>query len=285
MNIWKRVGAALSSPVTWLSPEGAVCKVCLKPRNGRRVNDPMLRMFDLKLLEQSLCGDCLGSVPWLRRIYCPVCGRGTHCEDCVRTKNRPYKYNRSAVQYDSGMKGWLARYKYRGDEQLSAILGEMLIPPFERLTDTVFRSLEHGNKGKARAHIPLRECWDAVIYVPISKERSEDRGFNQAKQMAGYIADKYKLPLYHLLSRELHTEKQSFKTRSERIKGTKGIFTLQRSELDRLTEEKGNKDSPLRILLVDDIYTTGSTVAACASTLHQNAATELEVYVLTWARS
>jgi len=241
----------------------------------------MLRMFDLKQLEKSLCGDCLGAIPWLQRIRCPICGRGINCEDCLRRKGRPFHYNRSSVQYSEEMKGWLARYKYRGDEQLSVIIGTMLIPAFERLTAAAI-----GNVGTVPAKMAKSTCWDAVTYVPISKERSADRGFNQAQQLAAFIADKYRLPLYHLLERELHTEKQSFKTRLERMKGTKGIFKVNRSEIERLLKESGHaQEKCCRILLLDDIYTTGSTVTECSNTLLESSKQLMQIYVLTWARS
>jgi len=276
VSLVEQASKLLSGTLGWLSPSSRDCLVCAKPRDGRKTQHSILRMFDLGLLEQTLCYDCLSHIPWLQRIYCAVCGRGISCEDCLRSPTRSFQYNRSAVQYDERMKSWLARYKYRGDEQLSEVLGTMLIPAFERLTDTVCP-----NKSAAKA----ASFWDGVVYVPISKERAEERGFNQAEQLACFVAERYGLPLFRLLERSMHTEKQSFKSRAERIKGTQAIFTINQEEMDRMQEVHSNRNDALRILLVDDIYTTGSTVTACANKIHQHAQVKIDVFVLTWARS
>ncbi|GKU76829.1 ComF family protein [Paenibacillus sp. L3-i20] len=300
-----------SRSVDLMAPQSDNCAVCnkgifaAKSRSGNATGET-------NRLHASLCNECYGAIPWLRRIVCSQCGRGIHCEDCMRRTERPFICNRSAVTYNAAMREWLALYKYRGNERLSPILGAMLLPALERLTNEVLaRSnnetahrksfAERGSPKISRIAMPSRKntCWDAITYVPISSERAEERGFNQAEQLAEYVSDALQIPLYELLVRERHTEKMSFKTRSERLRDARLLFSLHRGHMEELIQESERlrenavqssnlhlpKDRALRILLVDDIYTTGSTVEACSKLIQQYFARRIEVYVLTWARS
>ncbi|MGO4538683.1 ComF family protein [Paenibacillus sp. 2TAB19] len=185
------------------------------------------------------------------------------------------------MQYDHTMKGWLALYKYRGNEELAPLLGSMLQPVFEQLTLALGETLKRGS---------ATACWDGITYVPVSSVRAEERGFNQAEQLAAHLAFHYQLPLLALLNRERHTGKQSFKSRSERISDTKKLFRTDAGSLGRLEHIYTSKTertarTKARILLIDDIYTTGSTAEACAEAIIAGCSVPLEVFVLTWARS
>ncbi|OMF35882.1 hypothetical protein BK133_10345 [Paenibacillus sp. FSL H8-0548] len=190
------------------------------------------------------------------------------------------------------MREMLALYKYRGNERLAPLLGDMLIPAFESMTNEIAAQHLRPRTRSSRSKVTMSNYWDAITYVPISTERSMERGFNQAEQLASHIAAKYRLPLMSLLTRSRHSEKQSFKTRAERMSDTKALFTVNHAEFTSL-KTNGNLPirksqlsySTIRILLIDDIYTTGSTAEACAQALHQHAQFPLEIYVLTWARS
>jgi predicted amidophosphoribosyltransferase len=189
------------------------------------------------------------------------------------------------VRYNAVIRDWLALYKYRGHEVLAPLLGAILDTAFDRLRDELSR----------------REAsfiFDAVVPVPLSLERLQERGFNQAERMASYIADRNGLPLFDILKRTRHSDKQSFKTRGARLRDTRDLFSAN----DRIASplfvharqislsESQPSVPRLRLLLVDDIYTTGSTVNACASAII-DAADRIcaglvpEVYVLTLARS
>lgn len=287
-----RFRTVFSASAELLAPHSAACLICGKPHYFA---SGMVGIHTAKLtaqLRNTVCGACLSAVPWLTRILCPVCGRGIYCEDCTRGGPRSFICNRSAVYYNQAMKGLLAQYKYRGNEQLAPLLGDMLIPAFEKMTEQIVLG-----KGVLTHHIAKQRslmavCWDAVTYVPISTERASDRGFNQAEQLASHIAERYRLPLRHLLIRERHTEKQSFKTRSERMRDTKQLFGVNETEWQKLQKKNShpNKSAQpaqhsLRILLVDDIYTTGSTAEACSQILNLCSEKPVEIYILTWARS
>lgn len=165
---------------------------------------------------------------------------------------------------------------------------------------------------------------DAVTYVPVSDERLAERGFNQAEQLAAGLATACRLPIVDLLQRRINTTKQSFKTRGERIQTMQDAFAMQpgamelmidlyrTSELPRhrsmhhqlhtagsylrgarnafyLTSVTAHPQvAPLRLLLIDDIYTTGSTLDACGRVILNAGLSNgipIEVYTLTLARS
>lgn len=138
---------------------------------------------------------------------------------------------------------------------------------------------------------------DAVTYVPVSNERLAERGFNQAERLATGLAAACRLPVVDLLQRRINTTKQSFKTRGERIESMKEAFSISPGAMDILKNlyigEAGSNtvrehSSPLRLLLIDDIYTTGSTLDACGRVILNAGLTlniPIEIYTLTLARS
>lgn len=290
-SLLQRLQSAFASSVQLLAPHSAVCLLCGKSQSQARSAAASNQSKLTTQLRQSLCGDCLSAIPWLTRIVCPKCGRGIRCDDCRRGPQRSFLMNRSAVQYNSAMRALLAQYKYRGNEQLAPLLGDMLLPAFERMSAEL--STRYATpKTRTYTYKNISSLWDAITFVPISPERALDRGFNQAEQLASYVAHHYRLPLMHLLVRDRHTEKQSFKTRSQRMRDTQQLFKVNLVELGKLQEmaqQKSRKangmNSTLRVLLIDDIYTTGSTGEACSQALSQQAERELEICLLTWARS
>lgn len=122
-----------------------------------------------------------------------------------------------------------------------------------------------------------------LTFVPLSQERLAERGFNQAEQLARRLGAKIKLPVVDLLVRHRHTDKQSHKTRSARLQDLEHVFAL-RTDLSRASFPMLRQGGgPLRIYIVDDVYTTGSTLIQCASAI-QRVWPSVEVFGLTWAR-
>ncbi|MNN62254.1 hypothetical protein D3C81_1775400 [compost metagenome] len=119
-----------------------------------------------------------------------------------------------------------------------------------------------------------------------------ERCFNQARSLAFGAATVCKSPVLEILRRS-HTEKQSFKSRRERMESMMGIYApsadaLQSLDTLMLKKKKRGSDGSIRLLIVDDVYTTGSTIDACAATLQmlcRSIGSEPEIYSLTWARS
>ncbi|ADY24397.1 comF operon protein 3 [Bacillus thuringiensis serovar finitimus YBT-020] len=171
------------------------------------------------------------------------------CMDCVRWRNeegyRPFK-NRSLYVYNDDMKGILAQFKFRGDAELVHIFYQSFRELFQKYFTDV----------------------STVIAVPLSREREYERGFNQAELLAACLPVKN---FYSSLRRK-DTEKQSKKSRKERLSGS-NPFYFQREEMFH----------GQHILLVDDVYTTGITVRQIGSLFYDKGASE--VSSLTLCRS
>ena len=114
---------------------------------------------------------------------------------------------------------------------------------------------------------------DAIVPVPLHKQRLKERGFNQSQLLAQAIADNTKIDLLdNVLFRSRYTKPQAKMNRQERIKNVQGAFELAGNSV--LTDKI--------IVLVDDVLTTGSTMNECARVLKQGGAKA--VFCLTLSR-
>lgn len=111
---------------------------------------------------------------------------------------------------------------------------------------------------------------DAVVPVPLHRERERERGFNQSEILASIVAKRFHRPvLRKALARIRRTLPQAGKPR-DRVRNVRGAFTVGNPE--RV------KDRTL--LLVDDVFTTGATVNECAKVLMKAGARRVLVYTL-----
>jgi len=101
---------------------------------------------------------------------------------------------------------------------------------------------------------------DVISFVPLHPSRLAERGFNQSEQLARVIAKKWRVPVVSLLVRSSPTPPQSRQSRAERLRSMEGVFDLHPSI-------PAEKLVALNVLLVDDVYTTGATLGACARVL------------------
>jgi competence protein ComFC len=208
--------------------------------------------------EKVICRECEESFEELKGTLCKICGRRLHelapqfvegdmCYDCIRWEKDPewggvLNRNISLYTYNDFLQELIARYKYRGDYIMANVFKQKIKRNIEALKP------------------------DLIIPIPLSPERLYERGFNQAEAL---IITAGQTPS-HPLTRN-HTEKQSKKSREERIHLHK-IFNISTSA----TFEAKN------ILLIDDIYTTGSTLRHAALPLKK--AGSANILSLTLAR-
>ena len=105
---------------------------------------------------------------------------------------------------------------------------------------------------------------DVVTWVPLARRRRAERGYDQAKAIAVALGHRLELPAVRLLRRPVATGPQTSRTGAERRTAMAGAFAAVRA-------------CPARVLLVDDVLTTGATVAACADALLGAGAREVHV--------
>ena len=117
----------------------------------------------------------------------------------------------------------------------------------------------------------ILKSYDTIIPVPISKKRRKERGYNQseliAKEMAKNLGIEYNTDC---LIKVKNIVEQSKLNKEERQKNIQGVYELH----------KQNKLQNKKILLIDDIYTTGSTVNECCKILKQASPKQIEVFTL-----
>ena len=121
------------------------------------------------------------------------------------------------------------------------------------------------------AALPRDERFDGVVPVPLHWRRRWQRGFNQSELLARAIARSRGVPLMAALRRVRHTATQTGLSNTSRRRNVAGAFQVRLPVAGK------------RILLIDDVMTTGSTVAACAAALRRAGA--LRIVVLTVARA
>jgi ComF family protein len=208
----------------------------------------------------ALCWDCLAGAiyltePWCARCGEPVEGRVDHTFTChlCGTTDRGFDRARSAVRHDGVMREALHRFKYRRALWLRDDLVRLLYAAYRR----------------CYGELPI----DAVTWVPLHRVRRRERGYNQARVLAEGLARRSGLPpAVGALRRTRPTESQTGLTAAQRIPNVRRAFGA------RSRYAFGGA----RLLLVDDVMTTGATVGECARCLREAGAAH--VYVLTFAR-
>jgi ComF family protein len=115
------------------------------------------------------------------------------------------------------------------------------------------------------AAVPRSERFDAIVPVPLHWRKRWQRGFNQSELLARGIGRKWGLPVVHALRRRRFTPAQAGLTNAERRKNVAAAFASRR------------RVEGQRILLIDDVLTTGSTAAACARALRNAGAGRIAI--------
>jgi ComF family protein len=116
-----------------------------------------------------------------------------------------------------------------------------------------------------------RPAADVITYIPPDGDRSVKRGRQPAHDLARALGERWGLPVAHLLERTRPVARQAGLSREARRRNTRGAFRARTVAV------------PRRIVLVDDVYTTGATADAAATALRRAGARE--VAVVTFART
>ena len=207
------------------------------------------------LWERGLCKECIKKIRYVMQPVCCKCGKHLenaleeYCRDC-RERTHYYIKGRALYEYKD-IAPALYRFKYSGRREYAKVFGEEI---------TFF----------------LRDFFeeirpDALVPVPMYRTKERIRGYNQAAVLAQAIGEYTGIPVYKdLVKRIKNTRPLKLLNPEERLNNLKKAFILT---------ENGVKLSV--IVIIDDIYTTGSTIDAIAEVLQENA--DRKVYFVTLA--
>ncbi|MGG0814085.1 hypothetical protein ABE142_15705 [Paenibacillus alvei] len=283
---------------TLLRPKLYTCMICKSSIQINQTAPSRPPIPNEQHLLPLMCRKCIHLIPWIDALGCSDCGRAIRCPDCQRhpLQNDGLRANRSVVQYDDRMKQWLAQYKFKGNREYEQIMLSMMQLAYEPLLSTVWglrtqeRRMAKLFKGRLEEILP-----DFITFVPTTRERLYARGFNQAEQLARALGGKWGRPVIELLARVQDAEKQSKQTRAGRENNMEHAFTLRHTALKLLqkswalhcTREISGMEE-VRLLLIDDVYTTGSTLRACSrqlSSICWGLGCPVSIVSYTWARA
>jgi len=211
--------------------------------------------------EKVVCRLCLDQIDIHQGPVCRVCGRflyqGNEPDSlCLECQNSlpPYELHRSLGTYAGRLKEIIILLKYKGDEPLACSLSEHLYRHF-------------GPQG-------MLTGIDLIVPVPLHRRKQRQRGFNQAELLARRLSKLTGSPLgLGILIKTRNTPSQVSLEARKRASNLKGAFAVRKADLIRKRI----------ILLVDDVYTTGSTIKECALALKKAGAKEIRAVTLARA--
>ena len=208
-----------------------------------------------------LCDECDGKVgrivpPFCSRCSEPFPGAITGEFRCANCEHRKLHFEAAVSAYRS--RGIVRRivldFKYGKQMHLRHLLGRWLAAA---MRDSRLRGRH----------------FDLIVPVPLHPARQRERGFNQAELLAELLSARVPVPMRPALERTRYTTTQTAFDRSERMENLRGAFRLRKR-----ADVRG-----LRVLLIDDVLTTGSTLSECARVLKEAGASS--VYAATAARA
>ena len=203
----------------------------------------------LSHIRGGLCPECEKTSVKLGTDICGKCGRvlaneAEFCDTCIRNE-RAFVRARSCYVYEGAPKKFVYRLKFGGRRYLAAFIAEAMV---DRYLDCGF------------------EC-DCVVAVPLSAKRKRKRGYNQAELIAEELSSRLKLPLIDgALVKTKENKSQAKLKRREREENVRGVYEVTSPETF-----KGR-----RVLVVDDVMTTGATLGEVSRVLYKAKARSVE---------
>lgn len=215
-----------------------------------------------------ICGQCAARIHPIRPPVCKTCGLPLDplakadgvCGEC-RMHNWPFVMGRAYGYYDGALREAIWGLKYQCKRALAPTLGALMKSCFE-------------DARSDNAPLPAHEI-DVICPVPLHRVRLRERGFNQSEALARCLGRLLGVPVEGLLIRARLTEPQVGLPHSKRRENVRRAFAV--AEGVQGASLKGR-----RVLVLDDVWTTGETLRECARVLNRAGA---EVYVIALARA
>ncbi len=211
----------------------------------------------IKITEHGICAECEKDLRYIEEPRCYICGRELdafdeeYCPDC-KAKERFFDGGFPLLHYVPPVSDSVAAIKYRGKKEYVSFYAERIAARF----------------GETFGMLGV----EGLVPIPIHKNRLKKRGFNQAGLLADEISGLTGLPVLDILERRIDTIPQKTLGNEERFKNLEKALCLKTADMEGK-----------RLLIVDDIFTTGSTVNAAAKIL--KAAGAKKVYYTSICRA
>jgi len=204
-----------------------------------------------------VCARCLGETqPLLAEYFCSSCrapflnphpldesGRCMLCRMGLQGFDAVYSYG----SYEGTLRQLVHLFKYEGVRPLARVFGDRMA-----------------------LALPREQSFDAIVPMPLHWWKQWRRGFNQADLLAREIGRRWNVPVRGIVGRSRATAAQAGLTNSQRRLNVRGAFRVRR----------GLRLDGLRLLLVDDVFTTGATASACARALKRAGAAHVSLLAL-----
>lgn len=207
-----------------------------------------------------LCDLCMADIKEIEPPYCNICGKplpsGVNfniCGSCISSRP-PFKMARSGYIYRDVLKKVIHEWKYAKKRSFSKFVDIFL------------------EKALLKSDLPVYNI-DMISFVPISKSKLKNRGFNQVEDISKYISIKFNIPLFKGIRKKEGFQDQTLLSRNDRLRNVKGAFYLS----EALPKYVKN------LLIIDDVYTTGATVSEISSLIFSHRK-DINIYIFTFSR-
>lgn len=221
-----------------------------------------------------LCPDCAAALAPIGPHQCRRCGRpALHdvkgCPEC-RGRELSFSAASAAFHYEGSARSLVHRLKYSGQRRLAAFMADISAPA---LAEWISGMSAAASENAGPAGLTEADRGFTLTFVPLHSSKLVSRGYNQAGMYSRALARLLGLPIRGLLSRHLPTMPQNRLDFAQRRNNLNGSI---------LPDRKARVVTG-RVVLIDDVYTTGATAAECARILNQDLG--VQVFIWTFART
>lgn len=206
----------------------------------------------------NLCSNCWSSIEFITDPMCKICGVPFEfdmdidliCGQCAGTKQF-FDHAISIFKYDENSKNLIYKFKYNDKTYLSKYFAKW-----------IYKNI----------HTSIND-YQYIVPVPLHRKRMRKRFYNQSSLIASYLAKLSKKTfLPNLLIKNRYDVPQTSLTKKQRLKNVKSSFAIN--------PKLQSKIEGTKILLIDDVYTTGSTLNECSKILKKNGCNQITAVTL-----